>query len=476
MDIASLNRTGEWAWEIPRSGRMRVPGVLYGSETLVRDMDEKVREQVSHVASLPGIVQAAYAMPDAHWGYGFPIGGVAAFDPDEGGVISAGGVGFDISCGVRTLLTPLMASDIEPLRAKLAEALFRHVPAGVGSTSRLHLDDRELTAMLTGGARWAVGAGYGTPDDLGRIEHNGCYDGAVPAEVSGEARRRQADEMGTLGSGNHYLELQTVTEVYDAAAAAAFGLKPGGIVISIHCGSRGLGHQVATEFARRMVNAAAGYGIHLVDRELASVPIRSPDGRAYFGAMLAAANCALANRQILTHFVREVFERLTGDGRLPLLYDVSHNVCSLEEHEVAGRRREVYVHRKGATRAFGPGLADVPADLKTIGQPVLVGGSMGTCSYILAGTAASETLAFSSACHGAGRSLSRSAAMKQNRGADVVERLRRRNITIKTQSLRGVAEEAPSAYKDVGEVVDVTHAAGLSRKVARLDPMICVKG
>lgn len=282
--------------------------------------------------------------------------------------------------------------------------------------------------------------------------------------------------MGTLGSGNHYLEVQAVTEVYDEEAASAFGLKPGGIVISIHCGSRGLGHQVATEFARRMVTSAAEHGIHLADRELASVPIRSPVGRAYFGAMLAAANCALANRQILTHFVREVLERLTGDGGLPLLYDVSHNVCSLEEHEVAGRRREVYIHRKGATRAFGPGGADVPADLKRIGQPVLVGGSMGTCSYILAGTAESESLAFSSACHGAGRSLSRSAALKQNRGEDVVERLRRRNITIRTRSLRGVAEEAPSAYKDVGEVVDVTESAGLSRKVARLDPVICVKG
>lgn len=476
MDTTSLNRMGEWAWEMPPAGRMRVPGVIYASETLVRDMDEKVREQVANVASLPGIVQAAYAMPDAHWGYGFPIGGVAAFDPDEGGVISAGGVGFDISCGVRTLLTPFVASDIEPLRSKLAEALFHHVPAGVGSTSRLHLDDRELTAMLAGGARWAVGAGYGTPADLGRIERQGRYAGADAAEVSGEARRRQSDEMGTLGSGNHYLEIQTVAEVYDAEAAAAFGLNVGGVVISIHCGSRGLGHQVATEFARRMVNSAAGYGIQLADRELASVPITSPEGRGYFGAMLAAANCALANRQILTHFVREVFARLTGDGGLPLLYDVSHNVCSLETHAVGGRRREVYIHRKGATRAFGPGGADVPADLKAIGQPVLVGGSMGTCSYILAGTATSEVLAFSSACHGAGRNLSRSAALKQNRGEDVVERLRRRNITIKSRSLRGVAEEAPSAYKDVSEVVDATHAAGLSRKVARLDPMICVKG
>ncbi len=476
MNTATLNRLDDWAWEIPKSGTMRVPGIIFASEELVGGMDEKVREQMSNVASLPGIVQAAYAMPDAHWGYGFPIGGVAAFDPQEGGVVSAGGVGFDISCGVRTLLTALSVEDIEPLRAQLADGLFQHVPAGVGSTSRLRLDERELTAMLNGGARWAVGAGYGQPADLGRIEQGGRYDGADPAQVSGEARHRQVDEMGTLGSGNHYLELQAVTDVYDPATADAFGLAVGAVVVSIHCGSRGLGHQVATEFARRMVIEGPGYGIRLADRELASVPIDSPVGRDYFGAMLAAANCALANRQILAHFVREVFERVTGDGNLSLLYDVSHNVCSLETHEIAGRRRDVYVHRKGATRSLGPGAADVPADLKAIGQPVLIGGSMGTCSYILAGTAASETRAFSSACHGAGRCQSRSQSMRQNRGEDVVERLRRRHITIKSRSLRGVAEEAPTAYKDVNAVVEVTHAAGLARKVARLAPLICVKG
>ncbi len=476
MDTSTLVKKGEWAWEIPQTGRMRVPGLIYASEALIEGMDEKVREQVANVAALPGIVEAAYAMPDAHWGYGFPIGGVAAFDPEEGGVVSAGGVGFDISCGVRTLLTPLSRDDVEAARMKLADALFHHVPAGVGSTSRLRLNDREMTAMLSGGARWAVGAGYGRAGDLRRIERQGQYDGADPAEVSAEARRRQTDEMGTLGSGNHYLEIQVVAEIYDVEAATAFGLQRDGVTVSIHCGSRGLGHQVATEFARRMVGAAASHGITLVDRELACVPIHSPVGRAYFGAMLAAANCALANRQILAHFVREVFGRVMGDEGLPLLYDVSHNVCSLESHEVAGRRRDLYVHRKGATRAFGPGVADVPSDLQAIGQPVLVGGSMGTCSFILAGLASGEPLAFSSACHGAGRNLSRSQALKQNRGEDVVERLRRRNITIKTRSMRGVAEEAPTAYKDVSAVVEATHAAGLARKVARLEPMICVKG
>ncbi len=476
MDKHRLIRRGEWEWEIPKTGRMLVPGILYASENLIEEMDEKVREQISNVAALPGIINAAYAMPDAHWGYGFPIGGVAAFDPGKGGVISAGGVGFDISCGVRTMVTPLTAAEVDKKRKLLAEALFRRVPAGVGSTSRLKLDEKEMEAMLSGGARWAVERGYGQAADLNRVENGGCYPGADPDEVSSHAKRRQFEEMGTLGSGNHYLEIQEVVEIYDAECAAAFGLEVGKAVVSIHCGSRGLGHQVATEFSKRMIVAAKDFGIPVVDRELASVPVKSPEGEAYFGAMRAAANCALANRQILSFFVREVFREVMGVGGLPLLYDVSHNVCSLEEHEVEGRRQKLYVHRKGATRAFGPGHPEVPRELGRWGQPVLVGGTMGTASYILTGTTKSEALAFSSACHGAGRNLSRSQATKQYRGEDVVERLKRRNITIKAQSLRGVAEEAPGAYKNVDEVVETTHAAGLACKVARLEPMICVKG
>ena len=476
MNKAGLIKQSEWAWEVPRTGSMLVPGFLFASDSLIEELDDKVYEQLSNVASLPGIVRAAYAMPDAHWGYGFPIGGVAAFDPKEGGVISAGGVGFDISCGVRTMLTPYSFKDLEAVRTKLADALFYHVPAGVGSTSRLRLTAREMTAMLTGGSKWAVEQGFGVQGDVDRIENQGRCDDADPAEVSKEARQRQIEEMGTLGAGNHYLEVQVVREIFDAPIARLFGLVPEGVVISIHCGSRGLGHQVATEFSRRMVMDAAEYGIIVRDRELASVPAYSPPGKSYYGAMRAAANCALANRQILSHFVREVFQKVMGEAPLNLLYDVSHNLCSLEDHEVNGKRKRLFVHRKGATRALGPGHAELPACYRETGQPVLVGGTMGTASYILSGTAGGDQLAFSSACHGAGRSQSRSQALKQYRGEDVVEKLRRRNITIKTRSYRGVAEEAPAAYKDVSEVVRATAGAGLARMVARLEPMICVKG
>jgi tRNA-splicing ligase RtcB len=333
-----------------------------------------------------------------------------------------------------------------------------------------------MTAMLKGGARWAVSRGFGVPADLNHTENGGWCQDADADEVSDQARRRQTEEMGTLGSGNHYIEIQAVTQIYDESLARAFGLVLDGVTVSIHCGSRGLGHQVATEFSRRMIVEAPQYGIQVRDRELASVPAHSPVGRAYFGAMRAAANCALANRQILSHFAREVFKAEAGEDALVLLYDVSHNLCNLEEHQVEGVKKRLYVHRKGATRAFGPHHPDLPAAYQESGQPVLVGGTMGTASFILAGTSESGRLAFSSACHGAGRSQSRSQALRQYRGEDVVEKLRRRNITIKTRSFRGVAEEAPGAYKDVTEVVMATAGAGLARLVARLEPMICVKG
>jgi len=476
MDVSSLVRQSDYEWRIPPAGAMRVPGVIYASEALVRDMDEKVREQVMHVAMLPGIQRASYAMPDAHWGYGFPIGGVAAFDPREGGIVSAGGVGFDISCGVRTLHTGLTTADVEPLKTTLAHELSRSVPAGVGSHGRIHLDAGELDAMLEGGAQWAVARGYGLEADLERIEEHGRAADAVPAAVSARARRRQQDEMGTLGSGNHYLEVQRVAEVHDEAAARAFGLSVDDLVVSIHCGSRGLGHQIGTEFLRDMAAAAPRFGIVLPDRELACAPVDSEIGQRYLGAMRAGINCALANRQIITHLVRRAFATVVPRARVTLLYDVSHNTCKLETHRVDGADTPVFIHRKGATRSLGPGHPALPPALRGVGQPVLIGGTMGTASYILVGTRESERLSFSSSCHGAGRAMSRSQALRTWKGRQVVDELAARGIIVRSPSPRGVAEEAPGAYKDVGAVVDAADAAGLSRKVARLVPLVCVKG
>ncbi|MEJ2688108.1 MAG: RtcB family protein [Gammaproteobacteria bacterium] len=476
MNSTGLHRMAEYAWQIPATGAMRVPAVIYASEALVQAMDAKVFEQAVNVASLPGIVGASYAMPDAHWGYGFPIGGVAAFDPDAGGVVSAGGVGFDISCGVRTLLTGLTRQEMEGAKHALADSLFHHIPAGVGSTGHVHLTPGDMDEMLLGGARWAVEQGFGTLDDLARTEELGQMAGADPQQVSAKAKKRQQDEMGTLGSGNHYLEVQQVAEVFAPEAAEAFGLHEGDVVVSIHCGSRGLGHQIGTEFLREMAISAARYGIALPDRELACAPINSPLGQDYLGAMRAGINCALANRQIITHLTREAFARVLPGARLELLYDVSHNTCKVEEHVVEGRPRRLFVHRKGATRAFGPGHPDIPPALRTAGQPVLIGGSMGTASYVLAGAHTSEAHAFSSACHGAGRAMSRHAATRQWRGRSVVDELAGRGILIRSRSMRGVAEEAPGAYKDVGEVVEAAERAGLARKVARLEPMACIKG
>ena len=476
MDTSLLTRKSEYEWWIVPFGKMRVPGVIYASEELVRDMDMKVYEQVTNVAMLPGIVKASYAMPDAHWGYGFPIGGVAAFDAEQGGVVSAGGVGFDVSCGVRTLYTGLRREDIEPVKKELADALFRKVPAGVGSTGRLHLNDAEMDAMLRGGACWAVECGYGTPEDLERIEEDGCMAGARPEEVSQHAKHRQRDEVGTLGSGNHYLEVQYVAEVFLPDVAVAFGLRVGDVVVSIHCGSRGLGHQIGTEFLKKMAVAASSYGIELADRELACAPINCPVGQTYLGAMRAAINCALANRQVITHLARQAFAEVLPGAKLSLLYDVSHNTCKVEEHLLDGQSGRLFVHRKGATRAFGPGHPDLPAAFQTTGQPVLIGGSMGTASYILVGTAEGEERSFGSSCHGAGRSMSRHQALKQWRGRELIDQLAREGILIRSPSYRGVAEEAPAAYKDVSAVVDAANAAGLSRKVARLKPLACIKG
>jgi tRNA-splicing ligase RtcB len=476
MDTALLKRESDFEWHIPQTNKMKVPGIIYASEELIRDMDNKVLEQVSNVAMLPGIQKASFAMPDAHWGYGFPIGGVAAFDPDQGGVVSAGGVGFDISCGVRTLLAGIAAVEISANQERLADTLFRAIPAGVGSTGKLRLNTEEMDAMLTGGAQWAVQEGYGLREDLDRIEEHGQMKHAKPGEVSDQAKKRQREEVGTLGSGNHYLEVQKVVEIFDETVAAAFGLHRGDAVVSIHCGSRGLGHQVGTDFLKRMVISAKGYGIELPDRELACAPVNSDLGRSYLGAMRAAINCALANREVITHLVRQAFSEVLPQAELKLIFDVSHNTCKVEEHAIDGEKKRLFVHRKGATRAFGPGHPDLPDSLKTIGQPVLIGGTMGTASYVLVGTAIGEARSFSSSCHGAGRRMSRHQATKQWKGRELIDYLATRGIIIRSPSYRGVAEEAPGAYKDVTAVVNAADEAGLSKKVAKLEPMICVKG
>ena len=476
MDITPLEQISEDQWQLPATGRMRAPVVFYANRALLEGMDEKVREQASNVATLPGIVKASYVMPDGHWGYGFPIGGVAAFDANEGGVVSAGGVGFDISCGVRCLRTGLQVGEVEPVKEQLVDALFTHIPAGLGSTGHVHLDDTEMTKMLLGGARWAIDRGWGSPEDLGRIEEHGSMQGAEPRHVSQRARSRQRDEMGTLGSGNHYLEVQRVAEVFAPEVASELSIAEDDVLVSIHCGSRGLGHQIGTEYLREMAIAAAEHGIELPDRELACAPLRSEVGRRYLGAMRAGINCALANRQIITHLTREVFSDLLPKAELPLLYDVSHNTCKEEEHVVDGEPRRLFIHRKGATRAFGPGHPELPEELREIGQPVLIGGSMGTESWVLVGTAQGMALSFGSACHGAGRRMSRHRAKKQWRGSKLIKNLEHRGILVRSVSMRGVAEEAPGAYKDVRAVVDSADRAGLARKVARLEPMLCIKG
>jgi len=407
---------------------------------------------------------------------GFPIGGVAAFDADAGGVVSAGGVGFDISCGVRTLLTGLKREEIEHCQESLADSLFRSIPAGLGSTGAITLDAIDMDRMLAGGARWAVAQGYGRAEDLDRIEEGGQMAGARPDAVSERARHRQRAEMGTLGSGNHYLEVQEVMVISDEEIAAKFGLARGDIVVAIHCGSRGLGHQIGTDFLREMALAAPAHGIALPDLELACAPLRSELGERYLGAMRAGINCALANRQILTHLARRVFAHFFPEASLPVLFDVSHNTCKEEEHDAGGKRRRLFVHRKGATRAFGAGHPGLPAVFVATGQPVFIGGSMGTPSAIMVGPATRPEHAFASSCHGAGRQMSRHQALKHWHGRQVVDELRQRGIIIKSPSLRGVAEEAPGAYKDSTAVVEAAHAAGLSRKVAALEPVICIKG
>jgi tRNA-splicing ligase RtcB len=474
----SLVAVGPNAHEIPRTFRadMRVPARVYADEVLLEAMlTGQSLTQLVNVTTLPGIVGRAYGMPDMHDGYGFPVGGVAATAwPD--GVVSPGGVGFDINCGVRLLATPLSREALGDRLDTLVHELSRAIPAGTGHGGRLRLSDAELDRVLAEGSAALVGArALGLPDDLLYTESGGRLDGADPARVSSRARDRGRDQLGTLGAGNHFLEVQWVDAVHDATAAEALGLAPGMVTVLVHTGSRGFGHQVCTDYVRLMDRALAGFGIVLPDRQLSCAPASSDEGRQYLAAMAAAANFAWANRQLIAHRVRETVTRLMPSVRpeqVRTVYDVAHNVAKVEEHQ--GQR--LCVHRKGATRAFAPGHPELPAAYATVGQPVFIPGSMGTASYVLVGVTSAETLSWASACHGAGRSLSRTAARRQDTGAAVRRALEARGIVVRTPSTVGLAEEAPAAYKDVEHVVTVVERAGLARRVARLRPLGVVKG
>lgn len=472
-----MERTTDYTWTIPRSGGMRVPGVVFAGESLmIKAKEDRAVDQVANVAHLPGIVGASYAMPDIHWGYGFPIGGVAATDVDDGGVVSPGGVGFDICCGVRLLSSHLTARDFTQNGTRIMSGLDARIPRGTGKGGIAVKD--LLDGVLEHGARAALDAGYGTDRDLDRCEERGTSAGGRPELVSSQARQRGGAQLGSLGAGNHFLEIQVVDQILDSKAAEAFGLRLGTLTVMIHCGSRGLGHQTCQDQLKVMGPAMARHNISVPDRQLACVPVQSREGQAYLGAMATAANFAWANRHILAHEARKAFAaalRTSPDTLgLDLVFDVAHNLAKLETHVVAGEEKTLCVHRKGATRAFGPGHSDLPDSLRSVGQPVLVPGSMGTASWVLRGVAGNP--AFDSAAHGAGRLMSRGAAKRRTTGADVRKELEQAGIAIRPGSVRLLAEEAPYAYKDVDEVARVCEAAGLAARVARLRPLGVVKG
>lgn len=473
-----IQRINETEWEIPIGfiPGMRVSGKFFLSDSLSEGIEDGALTQLANVACLPGILKNSYGMPDIHWGYGFPIGGVAAFDENEG-VISPGGVGFDINCGVRMITTPLTDADITDKKG-LIEELFLAVPTGVGAKSPIRLSQHDLDGMLEDGARYAVSLGYGSEKDIERCEENGAMEGAEISAVSKKARQRGIPQCGTLGSGNHFLELQTVDEVLDPETAKTFGVHEGQICVMIHCGSRGLGHQVCTDHLQVLEGAVKKYGIELPDKQLACAPLSSAEGESYFGGMAASANYAWANRQVITHIVREIFsKRFEIDySEMPLVYDVAHNVAKWEEHDVDGVRKRVCVHRKGATRAFGPGRAEVTREFRNAGQPVIIPGSMGTPSYLLAGTENAMKRTFGSTCHGAGRVKSRSSAKKSLTGEEVAASLLSAGIYVRAPNEAAIAEEAPSVYKPSSEVVKTVSDAGISKITARLRPLGVIKG
>jgi len=475
----TVEQIDAYRWRVPRTGGMRTEGLIFADAELMHDLEgDQCIQQVVNVAHLPGIVGPSIAMPDIHWGYGFPIGGVAAFDEREG-VVSPGGVGYDINCGVRLLRTPLGVEEVRPRLRELADTLYRLIPSGVGaSRSDVRLSPKELDQVLERGAEWAVRQGYGTERDLECIEAGGRLAGE-PDCVSQRAKQRGKDQLGTVGSGNHFVEAGYVSEVYDAPVAARLGLEPGTVTVFIHSGSRGLGYQVCDDYLDRMLRAAAKYGIALPDKQLCCAPLDSPEAREYLGAMNAAANYAFANRQLMAHYVRRALAQVFGAPvaeATDLVYDVAHNIAKFETHEVGGRARRLCVHRKGATRAFPPGHPELGERFRDIGQPVLIPGDMGRYSFVLVGTSGAFQETFGSTCHGAGRRMSRHQAKKVARPRNIPRELEERGILVRAASRATVDEEIPEAYKDVARVVDVVDAAGIGRKVARLTPLAVVKG
>lgn len=481
-DKRDFRKVDEYTWELPTDYRsdMRVPvRVFADSELFEAAFRDRSVEQLIDTSTLPGIVKYAMALPDVHQGYGFPIGGVAGIDASEG-VISPGGVGYDINCGVRLLASNLDVEEVGPFREDLMTALYQSCPSGLGGDGRIRVNKRELDELVRGGASWALKQGLARTEDVECTEEHGSLTGAKPSQVSERAKERGLSQVGSLGSGNHFLELDVVQEVYDLDAAESFGLREGQIVVQIHCGSRGFGHQICDDYVKSLQSAVKKYDIYLPNRQLVCAPINSPEGQAYYGAMACAVNYAFVNRQVLAMGAREAFERVLGgkvsDFDLYQVYDVAHNIAKFEEHEVNGGRRRLCVHRKGATRCFPPGHEGVPVAYRDVGQPVLVPGSMGTASYVLAGQQRAMELTFGSTCHGAGRTMSRTQARKEVWGHDLREKLEAQGIAVRASSMKGLAEEAPLAYKDVSRVVETVHGLGIAHKVARLEPLGVVKG
>lgn len=478
-----LKQLDDFRWWLEKSARprMNVGSKIIGSERVIEAVEDAAIEQLTNVATLPGVIEPVLAMPDIHWGYGLPMGAVGAFDAEEG-IISAGCTGFDINCGVRLIRTNLTPKEVKPKLRQLMDELFNRVPAGVGSKGKLHLSNAEFDEVLQLGAGWAVKTGRGIEADLEHCEENGCMEGAAtdPPIVSEKARRRGRPQLGTLGAGNHYLEVQIVEKVFHEQAAKTFGLEQNQVVIMLHTGSRGFGHQIATDYLEQMEDAVKKYNIWLPDRQLVCAPANSPEGQAYYAAMKAAVNFAFCNRQVMTHWIREGFQTIFGRDweklDMHLVYGVCHNICKFETHELNGKNQNLYVHRKGATRAYGPGNPYIPQVYRNVGQPVLIGGSMGTASYVLVGTDQAMEETFGSTCHGAGRAMSRSRAIKSFHGQQIRRSLEQQGKVIRSISSKILAEEAPKAYKDVDIVVDSVHGAGISKKVTRQIPIGVVKG